>query len=319
MRGLDSELFQRCNFGEPPAPIPAIRADIRDATPSDFEGVDAVIHLAGLSNDPLGDLDPDLTYEINHRGSVRAAELAKRAGVERFVYFSSCSVYGAAGNDALDESATFNPVTPYGHSKVLAEQDIAALADDDFSPVFLRNATAFGVSPRLRFDLVVNNLVAWAMSSGFIRFKSDGSAWRPLVHIEDISRAVAAVLAAPRERMHNEAFNVVMTSENYRVRDLAGIIAETATGTEVSFASGASADTRNYRVDGSKYAQTFPDFPLVWTVPDGVRELHRALQALPVPNDEFEGIRYSRIAHLRWLMDEGFVDRNLRPAQAVTA
>ncbi|HXF34381.1 MAG TPA: SDR family oxidoreductase [Candidatus Acidoferrales bacterium] len=317
--GLDSELFSRCNFGEPPQAVPTVRKDVRDVVTADFRGIDAVVHLAGLSNDPLGDLDPERTYEINYRASVLVAEQAKRAGVQRFVFSSSCSTYGAAGDDILDESAGFNPVTPYGESKVMAERDIAALADDDFTPVFLRNATAFGVSPRLRFDLVVNNLVAWASASGFIRFKSDGSAWRPLVHIEDISRAVAAVLEAPRERVHCEAFNIGKNGENYRIRDLAEIIAEVATGTEVSFAQGASADLRNYRVDCSKYEQTFPEMPLVWDVPRGVRELYAALQKHPVSAEEFEGIQYCRIAHLRWLIDEGLVDGALRVTSEVAA
>lgn len=310
--GLDSGLFERCDFGEPPLAVETLRKDVRDAVPGDFEGFDAVVHLAGLSNDPLGDLNPDLTYEINYLGSVFVAEQAKRAGVKRFIFSSSCSTYGAAGDDFLDETAEFNPVTPYGQSKVLAEHDIAAIADDRFTPVFLRNATAFGVSPRLRFDLVVNNLVAWAMATGFIRFKSDGSAWRPLVHIEDISRAVAAAIEAPADVVHCEAFNIGRTSENYRIRDLAAIIADIVPDTEITFAQGASADTRNYRVDCSKYEETFPEMPLVWDVPGGVRELYTALRSHPVTAEEFEGKRYSRIAHLRWLTAKGLADSTLR-------
>ncbi|MBC7172328.1 MAG: SDR family oxidoreductase, partial [Polyangiaceae bacterium] len=197
VHGLDSDIFERCTFGAPPREIPWTRKDIRDVELRDVEGFDAVIHLAGLSNDPLGDLDPALTYEINHHATVRLAELARRAGVHRFLFSSSCSNYGASdGESILDEESELRPVTPYGKAKALAEQDLAALADSRFCPVYLRNATAYGVSPRLRFDLVLNNLVAWAHTTGAVHLKSDGSAWRPLVHIEDISRAFLALLTA---------------------------------------------------------------------------------------------------------------------------
>ncbi|HEX5949811.1 MAG TPA: SDR family oxidoreductase, partial [Actinomycetota bacterium] len=206
--GLDSDLYQRCTFGDPPADVTAIRKDVRDVEPSDLEGYDAVVHLAGLSNDPLGDLNPTLTYDINHEGSVRLAILAKQAAVPRFVFSSSCSNYGAAGDEILTEESPFRPVTPYGVSKVRVEQDVSQLADERFSPTFLRNATAYGVSPRLRFDLVLNNLVAWAFTTGVVALKSDGTPWRPIVHVEDIAQAFIAVLHAPRERVHNQAFNV---------------------------------------------------------------------------------------------------------------
>src|SRR3972149_480742 len=228
--GLDCDLYEECTFGEGIAAIPSIRKDIRDVSACDLEGFDAVIHLAGLSNDPLGDLNPELTYEINHAASVRLARLSKDAGIRRFIFSSSCSNYGAGGEKFLNEDSDFNPVTPYGISKVLVERDVAKLAGSNFSPTFLRNATAYGVSPRLRFDLVLNNLVAWAYAKGRVHIKSDGTPWRPIVHIEDIARAFLAVLIAPREVIHNQALNVGQTEENYRIRDLAEIVQEVVPG-----------------------------------------------------------------------------------------
>src|ERR1700738_3686367 len=250
--GLDSGLFEQCTFGEPRRQFPSIRKDIRDASPADLEGFDAVLHLAGLSNDPLGNLNPNLTYEINHKASVHLAECAKQSGVERFVFSSSCSTYGAAGDKILDESAEFNPVTPYGTSKVLVERDVAKLADTCFSPTFLRNATAYGVSPRLRFDLVLNNLVAWAFTTGRVYIKRDGPPWRPIVHIQDISRAFVAVLEAPRKLVHNQAFNVGCSEENYQIRDLAEIVKETVPGCRIEYAADAGPDKRCYRADFSR-------------------------------------------------------------------
>jgi nucleoside-diphosphate-sugar epimerase len=310
--GYDSMLFARCTFSRGVQDIPAIHKDIRDAAVEDLEGLDAIIHLAGLSNDPLGDLDPDLTYEINHLASVRLAELAKEAGVTRFLFSSSCSNYGAGGTDMLDESSPFNPVTPYGISKVRVENDVSKLADDDFSPTFLRNATAYGVSPRLRFDLVVNNLVAWAFASGRVHLKSDGSPWRPLVHIEDISRGFLAILEAPRELIHNEAFNVGRTEENYQIRDIAKVVEETVPSSTVEFASGAGPDTRCYRVDCSKIQRVLPAFQPQWDIRKGAAELYRAFSNTNLTVDDFEGVRFKRISHLRKLIADGDVDKTLR-------
>ncbi len=310
--GLDIELYRECTFGENGPQIPAMTMDIRDVGSQELRGFDAVVHLAGLSNDPLGDLDPEITYEINHLASVRLAEAAKRAGVQRFVFSSSCSTYGAAGEAPIDERAEFRPVTPYGRSKVLAERDISALADSSFSPTFLRSSTAYGVSPRLRFDLVLNNLVAWAVTTGQVYLKSDGTPWRPVVHIEDISRAFLAALAAPREVVHNQAFNVGTTSENYRIRELAEIVSQTVPGCEVRFAADAGPDTRCYRVDCGKIGNMLDQYRPVWTATTGARQLHAALRGSGITVEEFEGSRYKRIAHIRKLQADGVLDRHLR-------
>jgi nucleoside-diphosphate-sugar epimerase len=312
LTGLDSNLFARCTFGDGVPEIPTITKDIRDVTVEDLRGFDAIIHLAGLSNDPLGDLNPGLTYEINHAASVRLAQLAKEAGVRRFLFSSSCSNYGAGGEDLLTEESPFNPVTPYGASKVMVEQDVARLADSTFSPTFLRNATAFGVSPRLRFDLVLNNLVAWAYSTGRVFIKSDGTPWRPIVHIEDISRAFLAVLEAPLEAVHNEAFNVGRNEDNYRVRELAEIVKETVPGTEIEYASDAGPDKRCYRVDCSKIRRVLPSFEPVWDARRGAVELFETYKRVGLKVEDFEGIRYKRIAHIKALIDEGAVDESLR-------
>jgi len=310
--GLDSDLFIACTYGNWQESVPSIQKDVRSVERVDLEGFDAVLHLAGLSNDPLGDLNPDLTLEINHKASVQLASLAKEAGVQRFIFSSSCSNYGAAGDDMLDEHSTFNPVTPYGQSKVLVEQDVAKLAGDHFHPTFLRNATAYGVSPFLRFDLVLNNLVAWAFTTGKIMMKSDGTPWRPIVHIEDISRAFIAVLHAPVEKIHNEAFNVGRTTENYRVRDLALIVKDTVPGCEVSFAPGAGPDIRNYRVNCDKIASVLPEFQPQWDARRGAQELFDSYQKYGLNLDDFEGPRYKRIAHIKHLLAEAILDRSLR-------
>ena len=311
--GLDSDLFQQCSFDDASLrSIPEIDKDVRDVEVSDLDDFEAVIHLANLSNDPLGNLNPDLTFEINHRASVRLAELAKEAGVSRYLFSSSCSLYGAAGEDYVDETADFNPVTPYGHAKVMAEEDIRRLADDSFSPVYLRNSTAYGMSPRLRFDLVLNNLVAWAVSEGKILIKSDGSPWRPIVHIEDISRAFLAMLDVPRDHIHNEAFNVGRTSENYQIREIAEIVGEVVPDCTVEFAEGASPDKRSYRVSFEKIADRIPAFKPVWDARAGVEEVYRALKDRNVTADDFEGPRFRRIAHIKRLLAAGDLGDDLR-------
>jgi nucleoside-diphosphate-sugar epimerase len=317
--GLDSDLYAGCTFGNSMPETTWLHKDVRDVTARDLEGFDAVIHLAALSNDPLSDLNPELTYEINYRASVQLARSAKAAGVERYLFSSSCSTYGAAGDAPLTEDAEFNPVTPYGHSKVLAEQEIAELADANFSPTFLRNATAYGVSPRHRFDIVLNNLVAWAYTTGQVFLKSDGSAWRPIVHIEDISRAFVAVLHAPKEVVHNQAFNVGASEENYRIRDLAELVREIVPNSRVEYATGAEADKRTYRVDFSKIAQALPEFQPQWTARRGAQELYEAYRKYAIKVEEFEGPKYKRIDRIRSLLNTHRLDHNLRWREPVAA
>src|SRR5579872_249241 len=286
--GLDTYLFDECTFGLRPADVPALRVDVRDVQPEHLHGFDAVLHLAALSNDPLGNLNRSCTDEINYLASVRLAEIAKQVGVRRFLFASSCSLYGVTGGDQmLTEEARFNPITPYGESKVRVEQEVSKLADTEFSPTYLRNATAYGVSPRLRGDVVVNNLVAAAFTTGEVLVQSDGTPWRPLVHIQDISQAFLAILHAPRELVHNQAFNVGRTQENYQVRDLARMVTEVVPGSKVVYAAGGGPDPRCYRVNCDKIAATLPEFRPQWTVRQGMEELYTAFKKNGLNRDDF--------------------------------
>lgn len=310
--GLDTGFYEDCTFVAPAAEFPLLAADVRDVQPSDLAGFDAVCHLAALSNDPLGNLDRELTLQINHAASVRLARLAKQAGVERFVVSSSCSSYGASGEELLTEEAACCPVTPYGESKVYTDRDVARLADDAFSPSFLRNATAYGFSPRLRLDLVINDFVAAATVTGRILIKSDGSPWRPVVHVEDICRAFLAVLEAPREAIHNQAFNVGRTEENYRVRELAEIVRQIVTGCRIEYAPDGGPDKRCYRVDCGKIARQVPAFRPRWSVRRGVAQLYEAYRAVGLTAEDLDGPRYFRLRKLRELLDAGLLDEAFR-------
>ena len=315
--GLDSDLFDGCVFGDASvtgaiSPIPYIKKDIRDVELSDLKGVDAVIHLCALSNDPLGNLNPEVTYEINHKASVKLAKLAKEAGIERYILSSSCSVYGAATTDIVNEESEVNPVTPYAESKVMAEKDIAKLADSNFSPTFLRSSTAYGLSPMLRFDLVVNNFIAWSFTKGIVLLKSDGSAWRPFVHIQDISRAFISVLKAPKDIVHNQIFNVGQNSENYRIREVAEIAKQTVPNSQIQYVEGAEPDQRSYRVEFDKIATTLPDFKPQWTVAKGAKQLYEAYKKVGLLVEEFEGPRYRRITHLENSLRSGRIDSTMR-------
>jgi nucleoside-diphosphate-sugar epimerase len=310
--GLDTFLFEGATFGNDGPEIDSRRMDLRDVQVADLRSFDSVIHLAALSNDPLGDVNPQVTFDINHLGSVRLARLAKEAGVGRLIFASSCSLYGVAGDEMLTETAAFHPITPYGESKVLFERDVAKLADDDFSPTFLRNSTAYGVSPRLRADVVVNNLVAVAFTTGEVVIQSDGTPWRPLVHIEDITRAFLAVLHAPRELVHNEAFNVGRSEENYRVRDLGELVEQVVPGSKVRYADGGGPDPRCYKVDCGKIMRTLPEYQPEWTVRRGMEQLRDAFKANGLTRDELLGDKYFRIKRIRSLQSEGLLDDSLR-------
>jgi len=310
--GLDSGFFAHNRFVGEITDIPTLRKDLRDVGTGDLEGFDAIMHLAALSNDPLGDLNPRLTYEINHLASMRLARLSKQVGVARFLFSSSCSMYGAAGSGMMDETAQFHPVTPYAESKVFVEGELASLADANFSPVFLRNTTAYGVSPFMRFDVVLNNLVAWATTTGRVSIQSDGTPWRPLVHIEDICRAFQAVLEAPRESIHNQAFNVGLTEENFQIRDLAEIVRDTVPGSSIEYSPEGSPDPRSYRVNFDKIKNAIPTFRPMWNVRRGAKEIYAACCQARLQVEDFEGPRFKRIAHIRKQIAEGRLDLQLR-------
>lgn len=316
--GFDTYLYEDCTFGPDTHDIKSIRMDLRDVTAADLKGFDAVIHLAALCNDPLGNQNPSTTYDINHHASVHLAKMARDAGVKRYLFASSCSLYGLAGDEMLTEEAGFNPITPYGESKILTEQDVRPLATDDFSPVYFRNATAYGVSPRLRCDIVVNNLVGNAMTQGGdILIQSDGTPWRPLVHVEDISRAFLAGLEAPKAAIHNQAFNVGRNEDNVRVSEIAEMVKAVVPNTTVRYAEGGGPDPRSYRVDCSKIARMLPAFKPQWNVAKGVRELYDAYRANGITKEQFQN-KYLRLKQIQKLQDNGKLDRELRWLEPAT-
>ncbi len=309
--GLDTDLFAECTYGDYTTPIPIIKRDTRDVTAMDLQGFDAIIHLAGLSNDPLGYYRPEITGDINTAASVRIAKQAKSVGVKRFLYASSCSVYGASGDQFLTEESPFNPVTPYGWSKAESEHGMRDLADSSFCVTYLRASTAYGMSPRIRFDLVANNLTAWAFTTGSVLLKSDGMPWRPIAHVEDIARAYLAVLEAPVKDVNNEAFNVGLTSENYRIRELAKIVEDVVPESKAAFSDNASPDKRCYRVDCGKIARML-DYHPQWTARRGVEQLYKAFVKYGLELEDFEGTRYKRIMHVNDLMRQGILSEDFR-------
>lgn len=310
--GFDTGFYSGCDFGSEPEPIPELVGDLREVRPEQLDGFDAIVHLAALSNDPLGSIDPDVTYEINFEGSVRLALAAKAAHVPRFLFASSCSLYGAAGDAALDETAPLNPITPYAETKAWFERALRPMADDDFSPTYLRNATAHGVSPRLRGDLVVHNLVGSALTTGEVLIKSDGSPWRPLIHVEDIGRAFLAVLEAPRELVHDQAFNVGRDDQNFQVRDIANVVAAAVSGSTVVYAPGGEPDARDYRVDFSKIHSQLPELKIQWDLEESVEDLVAEFRRHDLTLGTLDGPRHTRLRRIEQLRESGALDAQLR-------
>jgi len=308
--GLDSGYFADCVLGPAPTDPPGMQVDLRDVTAEQLSGFDAVIHLAALSNDPLGALAPQITYDINHHASVRLARLAKDVGVRRFLYASTCSVYGSAGEDLVTEDAPLRPLTPYAESKVRVEDDVAAIADDSFSPVFLRNATAFGFSPRLRADIVLNNLVGHAVLTGDVRVLSDGTPWRPLVHAKDIATAFLLALRAPTSKVHCAAYNVGTESNNLTVAQIAQSVVEVVPGARLLITGETGADPRSYRVDFSAFRNAL-DFEAAWSIPDGAAELYREYTAAGLTQEDFAK-KFTRLPHLEKLRSTGVLDDSMR-------
>jgi nucleoside-diphosphate-sugar epimerase len=309
--GLDAGWYDGCDFGPVPSGYEQRTGDIRDARPDDLGAIDAVVNLAAISNDPVGHLNPQATYSVNAHGAVHLGRVAKAAGVERYVFASSCSLYGLAGDAPVTEDAAFNTVTPYGESKVMAEAGLAALADDSFSPTYLRNATAYGSSPRLRADIVVNNLTGTAFTRGEVRLQSDGTPWRPLVHAEDIARAVLAAIEAPRDRVHDRAFNVGRDEDVVQIRDIATEVAAVLDA-PVTFAAGAGPDKRDYRVDFTRIRELLPEFEPRWTLAAGIEQLARDMHDIGLTATDFEGPRFVRVEKVRELLAAGRLDDELR-------
>jgi nucleoside-diphosphate-sugar epimerase len=310
--GVDTGYFRRCTLGPDSAQVRAAWKDIRDLEPADLEGFDAVIHLAALSNDPIGNLNHTWTDEINLQASVRLASLARDAGVARFLFSSSCIMYGMSEVAVVDETAPLDPQTEYARAKVRAEEAIAELADASFSPTFLRNGTVYGMSPRIRFDTVFNSLLGSAVATHQVVVRGDGTPWRPVVHVRDLARAFIAVLETPRENVHNEAFNTGTAELNCQVRDLARFVVEAVPGSELVLRNEPTADRRTYKADFSKFARTFPDFRFEWTPPRGAHQLYDAFHAIGLTEETFTAARYTRLAWLRHLLDTRALDESLR-------
>lgn len=315
--GLDSDLFEGCAFGDESItggipPISYLRKDLRSIELSDLKDVEAIFHLCALSNDPLGNLNPEITYEINHKGSVRLAKIAKEAGIQRFIFSSSCSVYGDTKKDVVNEESKVNPITPYAISKVRAERSISEIQDTNFCPTFMRSSTAYGLSPMLRFDLVVNNFVAWSFTKGTVLLKSDGTAWRPFVHIEDISRAFISVLESPIDLVSNQIFNVGKNSENYQIKKVAEIVKNIVPNSKIRYVEGAEPDKRSYKVKFDKISTTIPNFKPTWTVSLGAKQLYEAYKKVDLLVEDFEGPKYRRITNLKNSIKNGILDNDLR-------